>query len=50
MGSATVLCVDKTGTITQNKMKVKSIYSDGGIFNNEDLKNQELSDLMVLSC
>ncbi|GEQ20529.1 cation transport ATPase [Clostridium butyricum] len=50
LGSATVLCVDKTGTITQNKMKVKSIYSDGGIFNNEDLKNQELSDLMVLSC
>ncbi|EMU55811.1 cation-translocating P-type ATPase [Clostridium butyricum] len=50
LGSATVLCVDKTGTITQNKMKVKSIYSDGRIFNNEDLKNQELSDLMVLSC
>ncbi|RQN03108.1 cation-translocating P-type ATPase [Clostridium butyricum] len=50
LGSATVLCVDKTGTITQNKMKVKSIYSDGIIFNNEDLKNQELSDLMVLSC
>lgn len=50
LGSATVLCVDKTGTITQNKMKVKSIYSDGRIFNNEDLKNQQLSDLMVLSC
>ena len=50
LGSATVLCVDKTGTITQNKMKVKSIYSDGIIFNNEDLKNKELSDLMVLSC
>lgn len=50
LGSATVLCVDKTGTITQNKMKVKRIYSDGRIFNNEDLKNQELSDLMVLSC
>ncbi|WP_394899994.1 cation-translocating P-type ATPase [Clostridium butyricum] len=50
LGSATVLCVDKTGTITQNKMKAKSIYSDGRIFNNEDLKNQELSDLMVLSC
>lgn len=50
LGSATVLCVDKTGTITQNKMKVKSIYSEGRIFNNEDLKNQELSDLMVLSC
>lgn len=29
LGAATVLCVDKTGTITQNSMSVKMLYSQG---------------------
>ena len=29
LGAATVLCVDKTGTITQNRMSVKCIVIDG---------------------
>lgn len=29
LGCATVICADKTGTITQNKLTVKSIYTNG---------------------
>ena len=29
LGSATVLCVDKTGTLTQNRMVVQQLYSNG---------------------
>jgi len=32
LGSATVLCVDKTGTITQNRMSVSRIYAQGAFY------------------
>ena len=36
LGSTEIICSDKTGTLTQNKMTVKEVYLDGGIKNAGD--------------
>jgi Ca2+-transporting ATPase len=37
LGAATVLCVDKTGTLTENRMSVKRLYADGESYNVDPL-------------
>ncbi|RQW81635.1 MAG: cation-translocating P-type ATPase [Methanothrix sp.] len=43
LGSATVLCTDKTGTLTQNRMTVKQIYA-AGKFYDLDVAAESLPD------
>jgi P-type Ca2+ transporter type 2C len=56
LGGATVLCVDKTGTLTQNKMSVNKLMVDGEICNVESLMKSppdfchKLVEFSVLAC
>lgn len=50
LGSIEVICSDKTGTITQNKMKVQEVYYNNKICSYNDLdKNNILLSIMALN-
>lgn len=43
LGCTSVICSDKTGTLTQNKMTVKEVYINGRIY---ELDKEELNDCL----
>lgn len=54
MGGANEICTDKTGTLTQNKMTVMTLFTENKIYTSESISSlksfKQISDCVLFNC